>query len=90
MFEKGLALVLITAFALASTGSSQDNDIGEGLFIDGPGGYLPGVEDDADSSMNFDQTPSFDDGGFTNRLIIFGDLFNILNFWESYLRIFLG
>ncbi len=88
MLEKGIALVLITAFALACTGSSQDDDIGEGLFIDGPGGYLPDIGDDVDIGMDFPQAPSIDEG-FTDHMIMYRGLLDILNYWENYLRLFL-
>ncbi len=89
MLKSGFALVLITVFALASTGCSQDDDIGEGLFIDGPGGYLPDVEDDVDIGMDFSQAPSIDDEGFTDHVIMYRELLDILNYWENYLRLFL-
>ncbi len=87
MIKSGFALVLITVFALASTGCSQDDDIGEGLFIDGPGGYLPD-EDNVDIGMDFPQAPSIDEG-FTDHMIMYRDLLDILNYWENYLRLFL-
>ncbi|HSD57224.1 MAG TPA: hypothetical protein VLB04_03500, partial [Methanotrichaceae archaeon] len=81
MIKKGFALVLlVTVSTLASIGSGQDDDIGEGLFIDGPGGYLPNVEDDVDSNVNFDsnmnfaQAPSMNNEGFTNYWVLYGEL----------------
>ncbi len=91
MIKKGFALVLLVAIStLASIGSGQEDGIGEGLFIDGPGGYLPDVEDDVNSIMDFAQTPSMNDESFTNYLVVYGELFDILNYWENYLRLFLG
>jgi hypothetical protein len=91
MLKKGFALMLlITVSALASVGSGQDDGIGEGLFIDGPGGYLPDVEDNMDSVMDFAQAPSVNNEGFTNYLDIYGELFDIWSYWENYMRLFLG
>jgi hypothetical protein len=91
MIKKGFALVLlITVSTLASIGSGQEDGIGEGLFIDGPGGYLPDVEDDVDSIMDFAQTPSMNDESFTNYLVVYGELLSMLNYWENYWRLFLG
>ena len=91
MIKKGFALVLlVTVSTLANIGIGQEDGIGEGLFIDGPGGYLPDVADDVDSVMDFAQTPSMNDEGFTNYLVIYGELLNILNYWENYLRLFIG
>ncbi len=83
-------MLLVTISTLASIGSGQEDGIGEGLFIDGPGGYLPDVEDDVDSVMDFAQAPSMNGEGFTNYLVIYGELFDILNYWENYWRLFLG
>jgi len=90
MIKKGFALVLlVTVSILANIGSGQEDGIGEGLFIDGPGGYLPDVEGDVDSIMDFAQTPSMNDESFTNYLVVYGELLSMLNYWETYLRLFL-
>lgn len=90
MFQKGFALVLlVTVSTLASIGSGQDDGIGEGLFIDGPGGYLPDVEDDVDSVMDSAQAPSMNDESLTNYWVIYGELIGILSYWDNYLRLFL-
>lgn len=91
MIQKGFALaLLVTVSALASIGSCQDDGIGEGLFIDGPGGYLPNVEDDVDSNMNFAQAPSMNNEGFTNYWVLYGELLDIWSHWENYFWLFLN
>lgn len=90
MIQKGIALVLlVTISTLASIGSGQEDGIGEGLFIDGPGGYLPDVEEDVDSFMDFAQAPSMNDESLPNYWVIYGDLIDIWSYWDNYLRLFL-
>jgi hypothetical protein len=91
MLKKGFTLMLlVTVSALASIGSGQGDGIGEGLFIDGPGGYLPDVEEDVGSVMDFAQAPSMNDEGFTDYSVIYGELLDMWSYWENYMRLFLG
>lgn len=83
-------MALIAAFALAGYGCGQEDDIVEVLLVDGPGGYLPDIEDNSDDGIDFAQAPSLDEEHQMSHLIMYGDLFDILNFWGGdYLRIFL-
>lgn len=83
-------MALIAAFVLAGYGCGQEDDIVEVLLIDGPGGYLPDIGNDAGNSMDFAQAPSLNEEYHVDQLILYGNLFNILNYWENYLMLLFG
>lgn len=83
-------MALIAAFALAGYGCGQEDDIVEVLLVDGPGGYLPDIEDGVGNSMDFAHAPSLNEEYHMDQLNLYGDLFNILNYWDNYLKPLFG
>jgi hypothetical protein len=83
-------MTFITALTLISSCSGQEDEIGEGLFIDGPGGYLPDIEDGIDvDSVDFAQTPSIDEEDSVNQLLMYGNILSIFDYWKNYLGLLL-
>ena len=92
-------LLLVAFLASVGCGSGAGDNIGQGLFVDGPGGYLPDggyLNSDTNSNVAFDSGMVFDRGmafdpkplmnydGFTPFLPkINYDIWAILSNWDD-------
>ncbi len=91
MIVRGTSLVVLIAFlGMVSSGYGQEDGVIEVLFIDGPGGYLPDVGEEVDSNVDISLMSSLSDDDSIGYSIMYGNLLDILSYWENYLRQFFG
>lgn len=90
MIVRGIFLMVLIAFlGMVSSGYGQEEDgVFEVLLIDGPGGYLPDVGEEVDSNADFSPMPSMSDGDSIGYSVMYGNLFDILSYWENFLKQF--
>lgn len=89
MMVRGTFLMVLIAFlGMVSSGYGQDDGVIEVLLIDGPGGYLPNVGDEADSNVDTSPMSSLSDDDSIGYPIMYGNLLDILSYWENYLGLF--
>ena len=93
MLRLTIFALLVASFATVGYVSGQD-DFGEGLFIDGPGGFLPAGDSPAgdinsnpvpDSNVVFDPMPQANINGFMPMIPAFNcnDIWDIMGYWEN-------
>ncbi len=76
-------MILIALLALINSGSGADDNVGQGFFVDGPGGYLPNG-DFVNDNTDYAPTISIDHEGSSDYLTEYNDLLSILSYWENY------
>jgi hypothetical protein len=89
LIRRTFIIVLIAFLGIVSFGNGQEDESVEVLLVDGPGGYLPDIGEEIDSSMDF-SPPSIDDEGSISYMVVYGRLLDILSYWDSYIRLILG
>lgn len=96
MLRQSIFMLLVAFLATVGYVSAADDFIGEGLFIDGPGGYLPAGDYPAgDTNTNaafnsnaiFDPAPQVNYNGFMLSMpkIDNNDIWEIMGYWSNLL-----
>lgn len=83
-------VVFIASIALIGSCGGQEDDIVEVLLVDGPGGYLPDIDEDIGNEMDFAQAPSLDEEYYTDQVVMHRHWLDFFSHWENYFRLIMG